>query len=172
MSLSRDPDVEPAGSAPARSGTRPFEVGRARRRPRLRWDVLVAIFAGGCLGGLARYGIVSAWPVAGDRFPWPTLVINVSGAFVLALLIVAVAELVSSRYLRPLLGTGFCGAFTTFSAIVVTDDELFAHHHAALAVGYLAASVLGGLAAASFGLVIGRAITMNRRRVKEERKRR
>jgi fluoride exporter len=171
VSLPRDRDVEPAGSAPTRAGGSPFEVRQARRRPLLRWDVLVAIFLGGCLGGLARYAIVTTWPVATDRFPWPTLAINLSGAFVLALLIVAAAHSVPSRYLRPLLGTGFCGAFTTFSAVVVTDDEFFAQHHPALAVGYLAASIVGGLAAAALGLIIGRAIAVNRSRVAEERTR-
>jgi fluoride exporter len=169
VSLPRDRDVEPTDSAPTRSGESPFEVRPTRRGPHLRGDVLVAIFVGGCLGGLARYAIVKARPVAADRFPWPTLAINVSGAFVLALLIVVAAQLVSSRYLRPLLGTGFCGAFTTFSAIVVTDDEFFAQHHPGLAVGYLAASIVGGLAAASLGLVIGRAVAVNRRRVSEQR---
>ena len=161
MSLPRDHPAEPVRSA--RAGGSPFEVRQARRRPRLRWDVLVAIFVGGCLGGWARYAILVTWPVATDQFPWPTLAINVSGAFVLSLVIVVAAEFVSSRYFRPLLGTGFCGAFTTFSSIVVTDDELFAHHEPALAIGYLAASIVGGLVAASLGLVIGRVVVAQRR---------
>ena len=64
----------------------------------------------------------------------------------------------SGRYLRPLLGTGFCGAFTTFSSVVVTTDLLLAHGHAGTALAYLGASIGGGLAAALLGLVAGRAL--------------
>lgn len=126
--------------------------------PRLRWDVVAAVFAGGCLGGWARYGITSTWP-AGARFPWATFTVNVTGAFALAVIVVTAANLVRSRYVRPLLGTGFCGAFTTFSSVVVTADQLFAHRHPVTAVSYVLASIVAGLAAAWFGLILGRAVT-------------
>ena len=136
----------------------PFDVARPTRRPRPRWDVLAAIFAGGCCGGAARYGLSAAWPSAGGDFPWTIFAINTSGAFVLAAVLVIAADVVPSRYLRPLVGTGFCGAFTTFSSIVVTVDELAAHGHAGMAAGYLIASIAAGLAAAWLGLVLGRGI--------------
>lgn len=165
MSLPIDPDPDAAESAPPRPS--PFGHSRPSRWPRLRWDVLLVVFVGGSLGGWARYGITSTWPTDDGRFPWATFGVNVAGAFILALVIVAAAGLVSSRYLRPLLGTGFCGAFTTFSSVVVTADLLFAHHHPGTAVTYLVASVIGGLAAALFGLVLGRAVATNRRRARE-----
>ena len=52
-----------------------------------------------------------------------------------------------STYRRPLLATGFCGAFTTFSTLQIELVELARHGHAALAAGYLAASVAAGLLA-------------------------
>ncbi|HZZ97671.1 MAG TPA: CrcB family protein [Jatrophihabitantaceae bacterium] len=168
MNLPIDPDLESAAGATERAGSSPFEHGRFARRPRLRADVLLVIFVGGSLGGWARYGIGSTWPTDAGRFPWATLTVNVSGAFILALVIVAAADIVSSRYLRPLLGTGFCGAFTTFSSIVVTTDLLFAHDHPGTAVTYLAASIVAGLAAALLGLVLGRAVAANRRRAREK----
>jgi CrcB protein len=125
------------------------------RRP----DVLAAIFVGGCLGGAARYASVRAWPTPAGRFPWSTLMVNLGGALVLAVVLVAAAQAISSRYLRPLLGTGFCGAFTTFSSVVVDTDRLLAHGGALTAAAYLGASVAGGVAAAALGLVIGRAGT-------------
>lgn len=134
----------------------PFDRVRPSGRPKLRWDVVSAVFVGGCLGGWARYGITSTWP-ATTGFPWSTFGVNVGGAFVLTIVIVAAAEIASSRYLRPLVGTGFCGAFTTFSSIVVTADQLFAHRHPGTAVVYVIASIVAGLAAAWFGLVLGRA---------------
>jgi fluoride exporter len=169
VSLPIDPDLDSTEGATERARASPFEHTRPPRRPRLRGDVLLVIFLGGCFGGWARYGITSTWPTRTGRFPWATLSVNVAGAFILTLVIIAAAEIVSTRYLRPLLGTGFCGAFTTFSAIAVTTDLLFAHHHPRTAVLYLAASITAGLAAASFGLVLGRAVAANRRRARENR---
>jgi CrcB protein len=86
-------------------------------------------------------------------------VINGSGAFVLALLLVVVGEVLPpTTYVRPLLGTGFCGAWTTFSAIVASTDQLGAHGHAATAMLYLVGSLAVGLAAALGGLVTGRTL--------------
>ena len=138
----------------------PFDAARPPSRPPARWDVVLAVFIGGCLGGLARYGITSAWPTPSGRFPWATLNVNLTGAFVLAIVIVVAAETFSSRYVRPLLGTGVCGAYTTFSSIVVTTDELFAHDHASTAIVYVTASAAGGLAAAWLGLVLARAVVL------------
>ena len=163
-----DPDIDPPTGPGMRTVTSPFEVGRRPRWPQPRWDVLLAIFVGGCAGGLGRYGIGEVWPTANGEFPWTIYAINTAGAFVLAVVIVTSEQIVSSRYLRPLLGTGFCGAFTTFSSIVVTSDELYAHRHPGVASAYLAASIVGGLAAASFGLVVGRVVAGSRRRAGEE----
>jgi CrcB protein len=68
---------------------------------------------------------------------------------------------------RPLLGTGFCGAFTTFSSVVVGADELVAHGHAATAAGYLLASIAAGLLAAWLGVVGTRAVAALRTRPDE-----
>ncbi len=168
MSLPIDPDLDGPDTS-AHVGSSPFGQSRRSQWPRPRWDVLLVVFAGGCLGGWARYGITSTWPARTGRFPWPTFDVNVAGAFVLAVVVVVAAEVVSSRYLRPLLGTGFCGAFTTFSAIVVTTDQLFAHHHQRIAVTYLVASTVAGLAAASIGLALARVATASRRRTRRER---
>jgi CrcB protein len=163
-----DPDVDAVEDARHHPGRPPFPPGRPARWPVLRLDVIAVIFAGGCVGGLARYAATSAWAAPKGGFPWATFAVNVSGAFILALVIVIAAEVAASRYLRALLGTGFCGAFTTFSSVVVATDQLFAHHHPRTALAYLAATVVAGLSASSLGLVIGRAITINRRRANED----
>ena len=155
-----EPDP-PAGSleapiAPDLAGAASFQVARTRW-PRLRGDVVAVVLAGGCLGGLARYLVTTAWPTDGG-VPWSTLAVNVSGAFVLAVMLVLATEVTSSRYLRALVGTGFCGAFTTFSSVVVSVDLLAAHHRVGAAAGYLTLSVLGGLGAAALGLVLARAV--------------
>ena len=142
----------------------PFEIGRPAPRPRLRWDVLAVIFVGGCAGGVARYALDDHWPAGAGTFPWTIFTINTSGAFALSFVIVVAADVLPSRYLRPLVGTGFCGAFTTFSSIVVSFNELLAHHHPGVAGSYLAASIGAGLVAAWLGLVAGRAIAAVRRK--------
>lgn len=122
-----------------------------------RLRILAAVAIGGILGGLARYAITGSGQGPASGFPWPTYAVNVSGAFVLALLLVLVLDVLRpTTYLRPLLGTGFCGAYTTFSSVVVTTDQLAAHDRAGIAVAYLFGSLAGGLAAGVLGLGLGR----------------
>lgn len=137
-------------------------VGTSARRPRLPHfspDVVAAVFIGGVLGGLARYAIEDAAATPKHGFPWDVLAINAAGAFVLALLVVLVVEaLPPNRYLRPGLGTGFLGAFTTFSSLAVGTDQLVSHDRGGLAAAYLLASLFAGLAAAAMGMLAGRRI--------------
>ena len=121
--------------------------------------ILGVIAIGGFIGGLARYELVKAWTTSAAGFPWSTFIVNTAGAFVLALLVIVTTDvLVDSSYLRPLLGTGFCGALTTFGSVAVSIDELVAHGHTATAASYAAASLVAGAAAATAGVVLGRAI--------------
>jgi CrcB protein len=129
----------------------------------------VAVFFGGCLGGYLRYAVTRAWPAAAGHFPWSTLVVNVAGAFVLTVVIIIAAEVAPSRYLRPLLGTGFCGGLTTFSSVVVATDRLVAHQHAVTGVAYLLVTIVTGLVAGWSGLVTGRAVAANHRRTHQTR---
>jgi len=131
---------------------------RLNERVFRRLDVVAAVLLGGCLGGAARYATVRAWPTGSSGFPWSTLTVNLSGAAVLGTLVVLAGTVWRSRYARPLLGTGFCGALTTFSAVVVDVDRLLARGDAGVALGYLAASFLGGLVAAFAGIVVARAV--------------
>jgi fluoride exporter len=112
--------------------------------------LLVAV--GGVCGVMARYGIGKA-TLHTDALLWSTVAINVAGSFLLGLL---VAESWFSRDVREALGVGFLGGFTTFSTFsvqVVLDVEAGEPWRAA---GYLAASVVGGIAAAACGFALGR----------------
>lgn len=165
--LPLDPDVDASEDIrhrqPDNSG--PFQQGRPGRWPRFQPGVLVAIFAGGVGGGLARHALTEAWPTPAHAFPWATFVVNTTGAFALALLLVVLAEVwAPRRYLRQLLGTGFLGAFTTFSSVVTATDQLAAHGHPRTATIYLVGSLLAALGATSFGLLFGRAIAASRHR--------
>lgn len=160
-----DPDVDPAEDSRHRQSHGPFDERRARGWPRLYPAILGAVFVGGVVGGLARYQVTQVWPAGSGEFPWATFAINNTGAFLLALLLVLVIEVFPpTTYVRPLVGTGFCGAYTTFSSIVVTADQLIAHGNVPLAVTYVLASAVAGLASASLGLVCGRAIAAHRHR--------
>ena len=141
----------------------PFRRARRSRWPRIRWVIVAAVAGGGFLGGLARYLVGLAMPAPAGTFPWAVFTVNTAGAFILALLLILVLEVLPpTTYLRPVVGTGFCGALTTFSSVATGVDQLVAHGHAATAVGYVVLSLLAGLAAASFGIVVGRSIAANR----------
>ncbi|MDQ1696064.1 MAG: fluoride exporter [Frankiaceae bacterium] len=137
----------------------PFATAGRRRWPRIDWSVVAAVIVGGFFGGVTRYAVELAWPTPTGAFPWATFSVNTTGAFVLALTLVLVLEVLPpTRYVRAIVGTGFCGALTTFSSVVTSVDQLVAHGHADVAVGYVVASIAAGLAAASFGFALGRSV--------------
>jgi CrcB protein len=109
---------------------------------------LAAIFAGGVIGAPIRGALEEALPHAATSWPWATFIVNVVGAFLLGYVATRLQErLPTSTYRRPLLGTGFCGALTTFSTMQLELLRMIDHDRFALAVGYAAASVTLGFAA-------------------------
>lgn len=111
---------------------------------------LVAV--GGLLGVLARFGI-GRLTIHHESLIWSTVAINVAGSFLLGLL---VAEHWFGRDVREGLGVGFLGGFTTFSTFSVQAVLEVEAGEAGRAVGYVLASVLGGLLAAAAGYRLGR----------------
>jgi CrcB protein len=109
---------------------------------------LVAIFVGGFLGAIARVVLVELLPRSGTEWPWATFIVNVAGTFLLGYFATRLQErLPLSAYRRPLLGTGFCGALTTFSTVQVEVLGMLDADQLGLAAGYVAASVVAGLGA-------------------------
>lgn len=110
-----------------------------------RHALSAAVFVGGCLGALARAGLARALP-AGHGFPWGTFAANLVGTALLAWFATRLQErLPPSTYRRPLLGTGICGALTTFSTLQVELIRLGRDGHAGLAALYFALTLLGGI---------------------------
>lgn len=108
---------------------------------------LAAIAAGGFLGAVARTALADALPASPGAWPWATFVVNLAGAFVLGYAVVRLQErLPLSAYRRPFIGTGFCGALTTFSTMQIELIRMLDAHAYVLATGYAAASIAGGLA--------------------------
>ncbi|EKY4020813.1 fluoride efflux transporter CrcB [Listeria innocua] len=108
----------------------------------------VGIF--GALGGMCRYAM-NLWLGGGD-FPSETLAVNLIGCFLLAFIMPFLAE--KSRISLVLLngiGTGFIGAFTTFSAFSVDTIELLQQGEVVLAISYILVSLIGGLVMVKFG---------------------
>jgi CrcB protein len=90
-----------------------------------------------------------------------TFLINVSGAFALGLILaLAVGRWSRSRYLRPLVATGFLGAYTTFSTFALELVTLGRDGHLPTAAWYAAASLAVGLVAALAGLALGRSVAL------------
>ena len=108
---------------------------------------LGAIFLGGAVGALVRAGLVEAIGDGAPAWPWVTFGVNLVGAFALGYFVTRLQErLPLSTYKRPLLGTGFCGALTTFSTMQVELLKMFDAGRVGLAVGYVGGSVLAGYA--------------------------
>jgi CrcB protein len=116
--------------------------------PHLDRQELAAIFAGGFVGAIVRAALAQGIAVRADGWPWPTFAVNVIGAFALGYFITRLQErLPPSMYARAFLGTGLCGALTTFSTMMLELLRMVEGDHWSLAAGYGGASIVCGLAA-------------------------
>lgn len=127
----------------------------ARRDPRL----LALVFVGGALGTGARALIEQAAPVEPGQWPWSTFAVNISGAFLLGLLLETLArrEALVGRVqgARALLGTGVLGGFTTYSAFALQAVQL----PTGLGILYAVLTTAVGIAAAGAGFRLARSRT-------------
>jgi CrcB protein len=123
-----------------------------------RLDVLGAIALGGILGAEARYGLSVALPHASGAWPWATLLTNLSGCLLIGVLMAVITELIEPhRLVRPFLGVGVLGGYTTFSTYSTDLVQMLNAGRPVLALGYLAVTPLGALAAVWAGTVLIRA---------------
>jgi CrcB protein len=116
--------------------------------------LLLAVAVGGAIGSLGRYGVGELLPPGRSSLPVSTLLVNVAGSLALGLLVGALPR---ARWLRPFVGTGVLGGFTTFSAFALETDRLLGRAPV-LAVVYVGLTLLLGLAAAWLGLLTGRRV--------------
>ena len=124
---------------------------------------LAAVFVGGAVGTLARAGLEALAAPDPGRWPWPTFIVNIVGAFLLGYFVTRLLErLPTSSYRRPLLGTGLCGGLTTFSTMQVETIKMLEHRHYGLAIGYTVASIAAGLLAVYVATALTRRVRVRR----------
>lgn len=118
----------------------------------MNWRAVLLVAIGGAVGAVARHGTAALCEnLFGERFPWGTLVVNVIGCFLLGWLLHH--SMLVSDAVKLAIGTGFLGAFTTFSTFGVQT------HHAwqrspAIALANVSANVILGLVAAGVGMLL------------------
>ena len=128
-------------------------------------SVLASIAAGGAVGAIARQVVGEAWPTRPGAVPWGTFAINVSGSLLIGILIAVLGLLPSpQRLVRPFLGGGILGGFTTFSTYAVQSHDLATAGHPVVALAYLGGTVVSALLAVVGGVLLVRRVTPTRHR--------
>ena len=121
---------------------------------------VVAIAVAGSVGALARYGL-DGFVSRRTRgaFPWGTVVVNISGAFVIGLVFTLATERWGlAPWLRSALTIGFLGAYTTFSTFMLESYRLASDRALGLAAANMLGSCAAGLAAVYAGVALARAL--------------
>ncbi len=158
-----DPDVDLGPG----DGLHP--LARGRRARQVQAVIVVALGCGGVLGAVSRYALSLAVPTETGRFPWGTFLVNVSGSAVLGfILILVIEQFPRGRLARPVIGTGFIGAYTTFSTFMVEAVLLIRDGRPWDAIAYLAGSVAAGLLAVWIGMTSARLVLRAERWLQEE----
>ncbi len=124
-----------------------------------RVPVVLGIAVGGALGALTRYGVDEWIGRRTGAFPWGIFVVNISGAFLMGLLV----ELMEPRFedatwVRTAVLTGFLGAYTTFSTLSLDTYRLLDEGHLMSALANSVGSIVLGLVAVWLGLKAGRSL--------------
>lgn len=140
---------------PRASGPRRNLGRRGRRRTEL--GMIAAIALGGAVGALARYGIGQALPSPAKGFPWATFLINATGCLVIGVVMVLILQVGMHRLIRPFLGVGVLGGYTTFSTYVVDVQRLVDGGTGGIALAYLVATPVAALLAVTAGSALARA---------------
>lgn len=126
-----------------------------RERPPAR--LLAAIAAGGAVGSVGRYAVGLALPHYPGTFPIATFLVNLTGAVAIGVLVgYLVARPHAPAYVRPVLGVGVLGGWTTYSAFAVEVVELMDAGRWAAAASYVTGTLFLGTLAVSLGARIAR----------------
>ena len=151
-----DPDVE--------------RLGKNEWPPIFHASLMASVFVGGCGGAYARYTIAEVLPTSTGGWPAATLFVNLLGAFALGFLLEGLARLGKDSGLRQtvrlMLGTGFIGAFTTYSTFGLDIHTLILNHHITVALTYLIVTIAGGILLSALGIQVASKHRHARQRVR------
>jgi CrcB protein len=118
--------------------------------------LLAVIAAGGAVGSVGRYAAGLALPHATGTFPWSTFLVNIAGSLAMGVLVVWVLSMDEPHpWLRPFLGVGVLGGWTTFSGFALDTHALVSNGHPASGAAYVVGSLVVGLAAVGAGISLG-----------------
>ena len=120
--------------------------------------VAVGIALGGAFGALARYGLDEWIGRRTGAFPWGILVVNVTGAFLIGVATELLGPRFEAGWVRPLVVTGFLGAYTTFSTLSLETYRLLEDGSYGLAAVNALGSLAAGIGAVYAGVVLGRVV--------------
>lgn len=117
---------------------------------------IALIGLGGGIGSILRYLLTNATEArfVPSHFPYGTLIVNVSGCFVIGLVYALSGKLNMSPELRGFLATGICGGYTTFSAFSYQSISLMREGHTTQFIAYVFGSLIIGLAATLIPIVL------------------
>jgi CrcB protein len=133
---------------------------RAETAGSRKWPVLMAISTGGATGASARYAASVLWPAADGAFPWAVFWVNVLGCGLIGVLMALVSEHGRSAHplVRPFLGVGVLGGFTTFSTYALDFSRLLEREEAGTAMAYAAGTLVTALGAVWAAASVTRAV--------------
>ncbi|MDB1086618.1 CrcB family protein [Streptomyces sp. ACA25] len=156
--------ARPTAGEPRAAGSPARAARQGRRLPGgSEVPVVAAVSLGGGLGAAARYGATLVWPTGTDGFPWTMLAVNALGCALLGVLMVLITEARTAHPLvRPFLGTGVLGGFTTFSLFAEDIERLVGGGQARPALAYLGLTLVAALAAVWLGATAARRMTGGR----------
>jgi CrcB protein len=153
--------VEKAGlTAGVRAeGRAAIDSGPDRRPPPRLGPLLAVIATGGAAGSCLRYTASLLWPTRAGAFAWTTVGINVVGCATIGILMAVLSSGWAVHPLvRPFVGVGLLGGFTTFSTSALDARLLAVHGRAGMALAYLAVTVVGSMAGVSAAVALTRRV--------------
>jgi CrcB protein len=136
-------------------------TGRRAEASRVnQWAAVAAVATGGAIGSVLRF-LIGTWSLQllGPGFPWGTFAINVSGAFVIGLVLTLAETRVGlPPYMRLFVATGILGGYTTFSTYAYETYLLSRDGFSTLSLWYGFGSIVAGVAAVLLGILIARVV--------------
>jgi CrcB protein len=121
---------------------------------------MLLVGGGGFLGSIARY--ITSRSIddkLNSVFPYGTLIVNIAGSFIIGILYGWLSRKGEGESIRLLLGTGFCGGFTTYSAFAFENVNLWQQKMHAPSIMYIIATLVIGFLAVAGGISIGKSIS-------------